>query len=158
VENCCCGESKLSGILARYQGQDGALIKALQDAQGLYGYLPEEVLARIADYFDHPYSQVYGVATFYAQFRLKPRGENLIRVCTGTVCHIMGGPQVLAKISEELNISLGETTEDNKFTLGSAVCFGACSQAPVIMVNDDIYGRVTPERIAAILARYCTGV
>ncbi len=154
MERCNCRESQLSGILARYDGQDGALLNVLQDAQDLFGYLPEEVLEYISKHLGRPYSEVYGMVSYYAHFNTQPRGRNLVRVCTGTVCHIMGAPQVLARITEELDISIGETTRDGTFTLGSVPCFGACSHAPVIMVNDDIYGRVTPSKVAGILAKY----
>lgn len=155
MKRCNCRNPQLSAILARYDRQEGALLKVLLDAQDLYGYLPEEVLLSISHHLGCPFSEVYGVVSFYAHFRTQPRGNNLIRVCTGTVCHIMGAPQVLARLREELGISLGETTRDGSFTLSSVPCFGACSHAPVIMVNDDIYGRVTPGKVPEILAKYC---
>lgn len=154
MEKCNCRNTQLSAILARYTGQEGALFNVLQDAQELYGYLPEEVLVSISNHLGRPFSEVYGVVSFYAHFRTQPRGNNLIRVCTGTVCHIMGAPQILARISQELGVSLGGTTSDGTFTLGSLPCFGACSHAPVIMVNDDLYGRVTPGKVPEILAKY----
>jgi NADH-quinone oxidoreductase E subunit len=155
----CCGrgnnkEARLTELFNRYEGKDGVLIPVLQKAQEIYGYLPEEVLKKIADHFQWPFSEVYGVATFYAQFHLKPRGENIIKVCTGTACHVRGGGKILDKITSELKISPGETTEDLKFTLESVACLGACGLAPVMMVNDDTYGRLTPDKVPAILAKY----
>ena len=155
----CCGQCKkedvrLTEILEEYREADGALIPVLQKAQALYGYLPEQAIERIADYFQKPYSEVYSVATFYAQFHLKPRGKNIIRVCTGTACHVRGGQKILDKITNELNISPGETSEDLRFTLDSVACIGACGLAPVMMINGDTHGRLTPDKVPAILAKY----
>ena len=151
--NNCCGcnnikeDARLKEILEQYKGQDGVLIPVLQKAQGVYGYLPEEVLKCIADYFKKSYSEVYGVTTFYAQFNLKPRGKNIIRVCMGTACHVRGGLKILEMISKELGVNRGETTKDGKFTLETVACIGACGLAPVIMINDDTHGRLTPNVI-----------
>lgn len=159
MANCCgCNnnkvDAKLTELLVQYKGQDGVLIPVLQKAQDLYGYLPVEVLKSIADYFNKPYSEVFGVATFYAQFHLKPRGKNIIRVCMGTACHVRGGQKILEKISKELGVNPGETTEDGKFTLESVACIGACGLAPVIMINDDTHGRLTPDVVKNILGKY----
>ncbi|SNY20829.1 NADH-quinone oxidoreductase subunit E/NADP-reducing hydrogenase subunit HndA [Orenia metallireducens] len=160
---CQCGnsaESKekylapLKTILEGYEGKQKDLIPVLQKAQDEYGYLPEEVIKEIANALNLSLSQVYGVVTFYSQFHLEPRGENIIRVCMGTACHVRGGGQVLNKIKEELGVDDGETTEDLKFTLESVACIGACGLAPVIMVNDDTHGRLTPDKIPAILDKY----
>ena len=107
MEKCNCRNSQLSAILARYTGQEGALFNVLQDAQELYGYLPEEVLVSISNHLGRPFSEVYSVVSFYAHFRTQPRGHNLIRVCTGTVCHIMGALQILARISQNLAFPWG---------------------------------------------------
>ncbi|OCL27653.1 NADH dehydrogenase [Orenia metallireducens] len=160
---CQCGnstESKekylapLKTILEGYEGKQKDLIPVLQKAQDEYGYLPEEVIKEIANRLNLSLSQVYGVVTFYSQFHLEPRGENIIRVCMGTACHVRGGGQVLNKIKEELGVDDGETTEDLKFTLESVACIGACGLAPVIMINDDTHGRLTPDKIPAILEKY----
>ena len=161
--SCNCGNEKVSwekylkplyGILDNYEKEEKYLIPILQDAQNEYGYLPEEVLKEIACNLDLSLSQVYGVVTFYTQFHLEPRGENIIRVCQGTACHVRGAGPVLEKIEEELGIDSGETTEDLKFTLETVACIGACGLAPVIMVNDNTHGRLTPEKVPEILEQY----
>jgi NADH-quinone oxidoreductase subunit E/NADP-reducing hydrogenase subunit HndA len=126
----------------------------LQKAQESYGYLPKEVLVAVGDYLKLSFAEVYGVVTFYSQFHLEPRGENIIRVCMGTACHVRGGEKILDKIKEELQIDDGETTEDLHFTLETVACIGACGLAPVIMVNDETHGRLTPEDIPRILDEY----
>lgn len=155
---CCCGntcqDSRLTEILEEYKGKEGVLIPVLQRAQEIKGYLPEETIRAIADFFNKPYSEVYGVATFYAQFRLQPSGENTIRVCAGTACHVRGGKAILDKICSELNIAPGGTSADGKFSLEPVACLGACGLAPVMMINDTTYGRLTPEKIPEILAKY----
>ena len=159
---CCCGEEsdndtlfiKLDEILEEYLDKEGGLIPVLQIAQGLFGYLPEEVLRHIATKMDKPYSEVAGVVGFYSFFSTQPRGENVIRVCLGTACYVRGGKQVLDSIKKELHIDVGETTEDKAFSLEVARCFGACGLAPAIMINDDVHQRVKPARIKQILAPY----
>ncbi|MEW6623669.1 MAG: NADH-quinone oxidoreductase subunit NuoE [Bacillota bacterium] len=158
---CCAQEAmadpkkeKLDEVLAKYKGQKGAMIPVLQEAQEIYGYLPEEVMVEIGKSLEIPVSKVYGVATFYAQFHLKPRGRNIVRVCLGTACHVRGGAKILEKIEEALKIKDGETTEDLKFTIESVACIGACGLAPVIMVNDNTHGRLTPDVVSKILAQY----
>lgn len=158
---CCCGGSQrdekwvqLEELFAEYKGKKGALIPVLQKAQNLFGYLPEEVMSAIAEGIDLPLSQVYGVATFYSQFHLKPRGKNIIRVCLGTACHVRGATKVFDKIQEELGVEKGGTTEDLMFTLEGVACIGACGLAPVIMINDDTHGRLTPDSIPEIIAQY----
>lgn len=145
---------QLEELLAKYREQKGALIPVLQQAQEIYGYLPENVLRRIGQALNIPISKIYGVVTFYAQFHLKPRGKYVIRVCQGTACHVRGGSTVLKEIQNLLQIKAGETTPDLKFTLESVACLGACGLAPVMMVNDDTHGRLTKEAIAKILAQY----
>ncbi|RCW49261.1 MULTISPECIES: NADH-quinone oxidoreductase subunit NuoE [unclassified Halanaerobium] len=141
-------------ILERYEKKEHYLIPVLQEAQEEYGYLPEEVLKEVASGLDLSLSQVYGVVTFYSQFHQEPRGKNIIRVCMGTACHVRGGDKVLEALKDELNVDSGETTEDLKFTLESVACVGACGLAPVMMVNDNTHGRLTPEKIPEILAKY----
>ncbi len=156
---CCCGGSakqftELDGIFAKYQGVKGALIPVLQEAQHTYGYLSKEVLEYIAGKLEIPVSQIYGVVTFYAQFHLNPRGKNIIRVCQGTACHVRGAKAILKALEDNLKISAGGTTTDLKFTLETVACIGACGLAPVMMVNDDTHGRLTPELVPQILAKY----
>ena len=141
-------------ILGRYESKERYLIPVLQEAQEEYGYLPEEVLTEIALGLNLSLSQVYGVVTFYSQFHQEPRGNNIIRVCMGTACHVRGGGKILDALKEELEIDSGETTDDLAFTLESVACIGACGLAPVIMVNDDTHGRLIPEEIPSILAKY----
>ena len=146
--------SQLDEILVEYRDKEGGLIPALQIAQGLFGYLPEQVLRRIAKGMDKPYSEVAGVVGFYSFFSTQPRGENIIRVCLGTACYVRGGKQVLDSLKKELSIDVGETTENREFSLEIARCFGACGLAPAIMINDDVHQRVKPTRIKSILAPY----
>ncbi|MEJ6951837.1 NADH-quinone oxidoreductase subunit NuoE [Natronospora cellulosivora (SeqCode)] len=160
---CNCGNEEksrekylapLNKIMENYEKKERYLIPVLQEAQDEYGYLPEEVLKGIASYLDLSLSQVYGVVTFYTQFHLEPRGENIIRVCMGTACHVRGGSDVLKAIQDDLGIDSGETSDDLKFTLETVACIGACGLAPVIMINDDTHGRLTPEKMPAILKEY----
>jgi NADH:ubiquinone oxidoreductase subunit E len=160
--SCSCGKDKsdevqfrkLDEILEEYKYKDGGLIPVLQIAQGLFGFLPEDVLRFIAQKMDKPFSEVAGVVGFYSFFSTQPRGENIIRVCLGTACYVRGGKQVLDSIKKELGIEVGETTDDKTFSLEVARCFGACGLAPAIMINDDVHQRVKPARIKQILAQY----
>ena len=156
---CCCGGNtnkfeKLDIILQKYQGIKGALIPVLQETQNAYGYLPKEVLENMAEKMNIPLSEIYGVVTFYSQFHLKQRGKNIIRVCQGTACHVRGAKAILTEIENKLNIRAGGTTPDLLFTLETVACIGACGLAPVLMINDDTHGRLTPENIPEILAKY----
>lgn len=160
---CNCGNGKVSlekylgplnEVLANYPKEERYLVPILQDAQERYGYLPQEVLKEIARALKISFSKVYGVATFYTQFHLQPRGRNVVKVCTGTACHVRGGGDVLKAIEGELGISSGETTADLEFTLETVACIGACGLAPVIMINDDTHGRLTPQSVKAILDSY----
>lgn len=160
--SCSCGMEttdeklfdKLDEILEEYKYKDGGLIPVLQIAQGLFGFLPEDVLRHIAKKMDKPYSEVAGVVGFYSFFSTQPRGDNVVRVCLGTACYVRGGKQVLDSLKKELGIDVGETTEDKVFSLEVARCFGACGLAPAIMINDDVHQRVKPARIKQILAPY----
>ena len=136
-----------------YQAK-GATIPVLQAIQEVYGYLPRQAMEYAAKQLRIPFSRIYGVATFYAQFHLTPRGENIIRVCQGTACHVRGAAKIVDALKEQLGIEVGETTEDLKFTLESVACIGACGLAPVIMINNDTFGRLTPEKIKEILKNY----
>lgn len=146
--------ARLQELLENYKNQEGALIPVLQKAQNIFGYLPEAVLKQIAESLRLPLSQVYGVATFYAQFHLKPRGRHVIRVCQGTACHVRGSAKILERVKQELGIESGETTPDLRFTLEPVACLGACGLAPVMMVDDNTHGRLTPDMVPDILAKY----
>ena len=141
-------------MIETYRDKPGALIPVLQMAQGIFGYLPEVALKRVARGMSKPYSEVAGVVGFYSFFSTVPRGRNLIRVCLGTACYVRGGMAVLEALKKELGIDVGETTEDREFSLEVARCFGACGLAPVITINDVVHHRVKPARISEILAQY----
>jgi NADH-quinone oxidoreductase subunit E len=136
----------LEGLLEKYRGQKGALIPLLQGTQAEYGFVPREAMTRIAEFLGEPLSSVFGVATFYAQFRLVPRGKHVIRVCHGTACHVSGAPLVSLEVERHLGIQDGENTEDMLFTLESVACLGACGMAPVMMIDERTYGKLTPDK------------
>jgi len=161
LSSCACGEKvvlshdeEFEKLLDKYRDFKGALIPVLQEAQDIYGYLSKDVLQRIARELNMPFSKVYGVATFYAQFHLKPRGRNIIRICLGTACHVRGGAKILEAVEEHLGIKQGETTEDLRFTLETVACIGACGLSPCMMVNDNTHGRLDPKAVGAILDSY----
>ena len=145
---------KLQALIEEHRNVPGALMPVLQGAQEIYGCVPIDVQKYVADALHTTLSDVYGVATFYSQFSLQPKGEYLISVCLGTACYVKGSQKVLDKLSEELGIPVGSTTQDGKFTLQATRCLGACGLAPVMMINDEVYGRLTPDQIPAILAKY----
>lgn len=147
-------EKQLKDAIAAANGDKTRLMTVMQEAQGIYGYLPYEVQVMIAEGLDVPLEKIYGVATFYAQFALSPKGKYNISVCLGTACYVKGSQAVLDKICEVLGIEPGECTMDQKFSLEACRCIGACGLAPVMMINDDVYGRLTPDQIAGILAKY----
>lgn len=146
--------SKMKPIWKKYEGQKGALIPTLQEAQSFYGYLPEEVLKGISRKLKVPLSRIYGVVTFYAQFYLTPRGQHLIKSCQGTACHVRGAKGVLESLSRELKIEPGETTTDQKFSLETVACVGTCFLAPVMMIDEDYYGKLTPKKGVDVLKKY----
>jgi NADH-quinone oxidoreductase E subunit len=142
-------------IFKSYEPNDkSSLIPLLQEVQSIYGYLPESALQEVADFVGMPLSRVYGVATFYNQFRLAPLGENIIRVCRGTACHVKNSANILLALENALNIKAGGTTRDRKFTIEVVNCIGACSIAPVMTVNDEYYGRITVKDIPNIVKKY----
>ena len=147
-------EKELMDVIAQYKNEQGALMPIMQRAQDIYGYLPIEVQEVIADNLNIPLSQVYGVATFYSQFALKPKGKYKIGVCMGTACYVKGSAKVLEKIQDTLGIGMKETTEDGLFSIEDTRCLGCCGLAPVMMINDDVYGMVTPEQVGGILDKY----
>ena len=146
--------AQLDKIIAANKGQEGAVMRTLQSAQDLFGHVPKDVQIRIAEGLGTTLSEVYGVATFYSQFALDPRGEYVIGVCLGTACYVKGSQKVLDRLSEELGIPVGGTTRDGLFTLNATRCLGACGLAPVMMIGDEVYGRLTPDEVPAILAMY----
>lgn len=147
-------EIELDALIAKSKREKGALIPVLQKAQEIYGYLPADVIKRISQGLRIPLARIYGVTTFYAQFRLNPMGRNVLRVCLGTACHVRGGAKVLETIEKELGVKDGGTTEDQRFTLEIVACIGACGLAPTMMINDDVHGRLTPANVAEIFAKY----
>jgi NADH-quinone oxidoreductase E subunit len=146
--------SKLDSVFEKHRGEDGALIPVLQEAQGIYGYLSQEVLAAIAKRLHIPLSRVFGVVTFYAQFYTTPRGRYTVRVCRGTACHVRGGKNVLKAVQQALGIGEGETTPDFKFTFETVACLGACALSPVLLVNKNYYGKLTPAKVGKVLKQY----
>lgn len=146
--------AQLQKVIDEHKGQEGALMPVMQAAQEIFGCLPQDVQIQIADGLGITLSDVYGVATFYSQFALEPKGENVISVCLGTACYVKGAQAILDKICDSLGIKPGGTTADRKFTLQATRCVGACGLAPVMMINEDVHGRVTPEEVPAILAQY----
>ena len=147
-------EEQLMKAIAEHKGQDGALIPVLHEAQNIYGYLPIEVQTIIADMLGVSLSEVYGVATFYAQFSLNPKGEHRISVCLGTACYVKGADKILEELDRILEIKVGECTRDGLFSLDACRCVGACGLAPVMMIDEDVYGRIKPEDVAGILQKY----
>jgi NADH-quinone oxidoreductase subunit E len=146
--------TKLDGIFSKFEGAEGALIPILQEAQEIYGYLPEEVLARVGKQLAIPMSRIYGVVTFYAQFYLTPRGRHTVRVCRGTACHVRGGKNVLKTVQQFLGVGENETTPDSKFTFETVACLGACALSPVVLVDKNYYGKLTPAKVAQVLKQY----
>ncbi len=133
----------INPLIEKYKGKKGNLIPLLQGAQNIYGYIPDEVFKKISDDTGLSLSDMYGVATFYAQFRLKPAGKYIIKVCHGTACHVQNADAITDAIKESLNVKDGETTPDRLFTLESVACLGCCSLAPVMMIGDETYGKLT---------------
>ena len=147
-------KAKLDEVIASCNGDKSQLMHVMQEAQGIYGYLPREVQVMIAEGMDVPLEKVYGVATFYAQFSLSPKGEYDISVCLGTACYVKGSQQLTDKISEILGIEPGECTADGKFSLEECRCIGACGLAPVFTINGEVYGKITADDVPGILAKY----
>ena len=147
-------EQQLQEIIELYKDTKGALIPIMQKAQAIYGYLPKEVQSAIAYGLNIPLEEVYGVSTFYSQFTLSPKGKHQISVCMGTACYVKGAGQILEKISEILGIKSGECTPDGKFSLDGVRCIGACGLAPVMLIDDDVYGSLTPGEVEDILNKY----
>ena len=147
-------EEKLKQVIAECAGDNSQLMHVMQVAQDIYGYLPFEVQQMIADGMGVPLEKVYGVATFYAQFALSPKGEYAISVCLGTACYVKGSQEILDELSAQLGIGAEECPPDGRFSLTACRCIGACGLAPVITVNDDVYGKITAADVKGILEKY----
>ncbi len=147
-------EQKLLEVIAQNKDLPGALLPVLHEAQEIYGYLPIEVQQMVADGLGISLSEVYGVATFYSRFSLTPKGKHRISVCLGTACYVKGADKVLAAVEKKLGIKSGECTPDGLFSIDSCRCVGACGLAPVMMVDEEVYGKLTPESVEKILDKY----
>lgn len=147
-------EARLLEVIAELKNTQGSLMPVMQKAQDIYGYLPIEVQTIISNEMNIPLEKIYGVATFYSQFSLYPKGEYKISVCLGTACYVKGSGEIFEKLKEKLGINGGETTPDGKYSLEDCRCIGACGLAPVLTVNDDVYGRLTADDVDGILAKY----
>lgn len=147
-------EKKLTEIIDSHKGQEGALVNVLHETQEFLGYVPYEAQKFIAERLDVPLTEVYGVVTFYSRFTLKPVGKYKIGCCMGTACYVKGSDKVLGKIEETLSLKAGETSDDGLFSIEATRCIGACGLAPVITVNEDVYGKLLPEEVPAIIKKY----
>ncbi len=147
-------EAELRAWMQEHQGRDDVELAALQKAQEIYGYLPIEVQRMIAEGMNVPLEDLYGISTFYAQFSLCPKGDYKISVCLGTACYVKGSGKIFEELQSKLGIGSGECTSDGKFSLDACRCIGACGLAPVMTINDDVYGRLTPDMLDDILAKY----
>lgn len=154
-ESCDIDYRDLDRIIGEdYNTDKENLIMILQGIQKVYNYLPTAAISYLAVKIGIPLSHIYGVATFYSTFSLKPRGRNIISICLGTACHVRGGERIREGLTSTLNITDGQTTEDKRFTLESVRCIGCCSLGPVIKINEDMHGRITPDEVKPILSRY----
>ncbi|MBR3963846.1 MAG: NAD(P)H-dependent oxidoreductase subunit E [Clostridia bacterium] len=147
-------EAKLLEVIAKYDGVPGKTMPILQEAQEIYGYLPIEVQRIIAEKTDTSLEEIYGIVTFYSQFKLNPNGEVAIAICLGTACYVKGSGDLLDEFTKQLGIKEGETSADGKYSLEATRCIGACGLAPVLTVNGEVYGRLTKADVATILAKY----
>lgn len=156
--DCSCGnnpkDEEMNSILEKYSKDKSNLIQILNEVQENYGYIPKYSQISISEYLDIPLAEIYGVITFYARFTLKPKGKYNIAVCLGTACFVKGSEKVLDKAKEILKIDVGETTEDGKFSLEATRCIGACGLAPVFTVNEEVYGKATPELMEKVIVEY----
>ena len=159
-KKCTCNETekekydKIANIIDEYKDKEGSLIQILHFAQGIYGHLPLELQEFIAKRLNIPLSEIYGVVSFYSFFSTQPRGENTIRVCLGTACYVRGGKKIAERLCEMLNVGIGNTTKDGKFTLEVMRCIGACGLAPAMTINDKVYKQVNPDKLQSILEKY----
>jgi formate dehydrogenase (NAD+, ferredoxin) subunit C len=146
--------NKLDSIINELKDQQGALMPILNETQELFGYLPEEAQKRISVALDISMAEIYGVATFYSRFTLKPRGKYTIGLCLGTACYVKNAQGIMDKIKKEIKIAAGETTQDGLFTLEATRCIGCCGLAPVMTIGDDVYGKIVPEDVSDIIKKY----
>lgn len=152
--NGCSVDEKVVLITEKYKSVDGGIIAALHEVQDEYGYIPESVQKYLSKELDVPMSDIYGIITFYSRFSLLPKGKYNIEVCMGTACYVQGAEEVLNKFKEELKIKVGEVTEDGKFSLESIRCIGACGLAPAIVINSEVYGKMSPDKVKEVLSKY----
>ena len=144
-------EGRLSEILSTYSGNESELIPILQKVQQVFGYVPESAIKEIAEFLHLPEVTVFGVTTFYAQFKLVPTGRNIVRVCRGTACYVRGGARILQEVENQLGIKPGETTPDLEYSVETVACIGACALSPAMVINDHVHGRLTPQKVKAVL-------
>lgn len=144
---------ELAEILTPYKGRRGSLIPILQAVQAKLGYLPEEALVQIARFLGTPESEIYGVLTFYAQFRTSPAGRNLVTVCRGTACHVQGGARILAEVERRLGIKEAETSPDMEYSLETVACLGCCALAPTMVINTEVHGQMTTKKVAELFSK-----
>nr|WP_248476714.1 NADH-quinone oxidoreductase subunit NuoE [Tepidibacter aestuarii] len=160
-ERLCCsctgediGLKKVKEVIKNHKDIKGCLIPVLHEMQKIYSYLPEEILQIVSEELDIPMSEVYAVATFYTQFNLEPKGEHIIKVCLGTACYVKGAQDILDRLCSVLEVEVGKTTKDGKFTVEAARCLGGCGLAPILMVDDKVYGRLIPDDVIRIIEEY----
>ena len=146
-------DGRMDEILSSYKGEEGELIPILQKVQTEFGYVPERAIKRIAKFLNIPEVTVFGVTTFYAQFKLVPTGRNVVRVCRGTACHVRGGARILKEVERKLGVKPGESTPDLEYALETVACIGACALAPTMVVNNDTYGQMTTKKVSEIFKR-----
>lgn len=157
---CNCGKESsryfepFENILSGFKGQESDLIPILQKLQDAYGYLPEDIIKRLSVRTGIFVSRIMGVATFYSQFKLKPSGRHNIKICFGTACHVNGAETIAEALCDELGIELGDTTDDGEFTLESVACLGCCSLAPVITIDNEAFGRLTPAKVREVIRNF----
>ena len=149
-----CKDEKIEKILSKYEKDKSNLIQILNEVQETYGYIPEDVQLEISKYLGIEMAEIYGVITFYARFTLKPKGKYNIAVCLGTACFVKGSEKVLDRVKQKLGIDVGQTTKDGKFSIEATRCIGACGLAPVFTVNDEVYGKATPELVDKVIDEY----
>lgn len=160
-KNCCCNFdenddrfSKIKQIIKEHKAVKGALIPVLHETQKIYGYIPERIMQIASEEFNIPMSEIYGVATFYSQFALEPKGKHIIKVCLGTACYVKGSQDIMDRLCSLLEIQVGKTTEDGLFTLEATRCLGGCGLAPVMMIDDKVYGKLIPDDVIKIIEEY----
>ena len=150
-------KEQLDDILSQYDGEGDDLIPILQEAQERFGYLPEGVMAGVAKFLRLPESNVFGVATFYAQFKFTPTGKRMVKVCRGTACHVKGGERILESVQRELGIQPGQTTDDFEYSLEVVACIGACALAPTMMIDNEVQRKMTPKKVAELFSNRSKG-